>query len=114
MTRQVYRDAFGLYVSRAFHDDVLRTALSYEPRKVDLFIVCYPKCGTTWMKHIVFNIFSDGIPPQNMSGFILKAPFLEFVGAEVAEKMPRPGAIETHLPFDKQPFHADAKYIYVA
>lgn len=114
MATDVYRNVLGLYVNRAFRDEVLKSALSYQPRKGDLFVVCYPKCGTTWMQHIVFSIFSDGVAPQNMMEFMMKAPFLELVGAELVEKMPRPGAIKTHLPYDKQPFHSDAKYIYVA
>ncbi|KAL1485190.1 hypothetical protein MTO96_032108 [Rhipicephalus appendiculatus] len=36
------------------------------------------------------------------------------MGAEAAEKMPRPGILKTHLPFDRVPYSDQAKYIYVA
>uniref|UniRef100_A0A1E1X659 Putative sulfotransferase n=1 Tax=Amblyomma aureolatum TaxID=187763 RepID=A0A1E1X659_9ACAR len=108
-----YRDFEGLYVSHVFTDRNLRSALSYEPLDGDVFIVSYPKCGTTWMQHIVHNIYRDGVPPGDLMEFMTMAPFLEFLGAEGARSMPRPGAIKTHLPFNKQPYSPKAKYIYV-
>lgn len=114
METEVYRHVHGLRVSRFFHEKNLQSALSYKPREGDLFIVGFLKCGTTWMQHIVFSILNDGVAPQNMMEFTVKAPFLESVGAEGADKMPRPGAIKSHLPYDKIPFSKDAKYIYLA
>lgn len=108
-----YRDVEGLYLSRVFHEKAVRSALSYEPQPDDVFIVSYPKCGTTWMQYIAYSIFNDGVCPQDMINFFKSAPFLEFLGAEGAKNMPRPGAIKTHLPFDKQPYSERAKYIYV-
>uniref|UniRef100_A0A6M2E5L2 Putative sulfotransferase n=1 Tax=Amblyomma tuberculatum TaxID=48802 RepID=A0A6M2E5L2_9ACAR len=108
-----YRDFDGLYVSHLFTDRNLRSALSYEPLESDVFIVSYPKCGTTWMQHITYNIYRDGVPPADHMEFMTMAPFLELLGAEGAHAMPRPGAIKTHLPFNKQPYSPKAKYIYV-
>lgn len=111
--QDVYRDFEGLYISKIFTDQNLRSTLSYEPRDGDVFIVSYPKCGTTWMQHIVYNIFRDGTPPGSLLEMMTMAPFMELVGAEGARAMPRPGAIKTHLPFNKQPYSPKAKYIYI-
>uniref|UniRef100_G3MP23 Sulfotransferase domain-containing protein n=1 Tax=Amblyomma maculatum TaxID=34609 RepID=G3MP23_AMBMU len=108
-----YRDFDGLYVSHLFTDRNLRSAFSYEPLDGDVFVVSYPKCGTTWMQHIVYNIYNDGVPPASVQEFMTVTPFMELFRAEGARSMPRPGAIKTHLPFNKQPYSAKAKYIYV-
>ncbi|CAN8022626.1 unnamed protein product [Ixodes persulcatus] len=110
----LYREVDGLYISKFFDKDVLRSALSYEPRPEEIFIVTYPKCGTTWTQYIVHSILNDGVSPKDFTDFALRSPFLEFLGAEAAEKMIRPGAIKTHLPFNMQPYSENAKYIYVA
>ncbi|CAN7942796.1 unnamed protein product [Ixodes pacificus] len=113
MTTDVFRDVDGLHISRIFHESCVRSAMAYKPRPGDVFIVSYPKCGTTWMQHIVYNIYTGGVPPKDMTEFMTRTPFLELLGAEGAIKMPRPGAIKTHLPYHLQPYSPDAKYIYV-
>ncbi|KAM7298884.1 sulfotransferase 1C2-like [Ixodes scapularis] len=114
MTTQLHRDIDGLYISRFIHEDNIRSALAYAPRRDDLFIATYPKCGTTWVQYIVYNMISEGTPPEDLNEFMLRMPFLEFLGAEGVEKMIRPGAIKTHLPFSKCPFSKEAKYICIA
>lgn len=109
-----YHEIGCYFVSTHYPEEVIRSALDYRPRPDDVFIVTYPKCGTTWMQHIVYHIFSNGIPPQDIAEFTLKTPFLERVGAEDVLKMPTPGAIKTHTPFDPRRFSKQAKYIYVA
>lgn len=111
--KNAYRDFEGLYLSKTFTDRNMRTALSYKPLDGDVFVVSYPKCGTTWMQHIVYCIFRDGVPPKNLMEFMNMAPFLELLGGEGAQAMPRPNGIKTHLPFNKQPYSAKAKYIYI-
>ncbi|KAM7289784.1 sulfotransferase ssu-1 [Ixodes scapularis] len=109
-----YREIDGYYVSYSFHDETIHSALGYKPVPGDVFIVSYPKCGTTWLQHIVYNIFNGRAPPENMMGILREMPFLEMVGAESIEDMPRPGAIKTHMPFQLQPYSKDAKYLYIA
>ncbi|CAN7947201.1 unnamed protein product [Ixodes hexagonus] len=113
MDNGVYRNVDGLYISRIFHESCIRSAIAYKPRPDDVFIVSYPKCGTTWMQHIVHSIFTGGVPPKDIAEFMTRTPFLELLGAEGAVRMPRPGAIKTHLPYNLQPYSPDAKYIYV-
>ncbi|CAN8009540.1 unnamed protein product [Ixodes pacificus] len=109
----VYREIEGLYLSYYFSDESVRSALAYKPRPDDVFIVGYPKCGTTWLQYLLCNIFTGGVPPRDTVEFEAKSPFLIFTGAQGAEEMPRPGAIKTHFPFDKQPYSKEAKYLYV-
>ena len=94
------------------HDfKVVEDALKYEAKPDDLFIVTFPKCGTTWTQQIVGLILHNGDLPD---GKVFKAcPFLEYVGRGVVEKMKQPFAIKTHLHYDIQPKHPTAKYIFV-
>lgn len=110
----VFREVYGLTVSCIFSDDILKAALAYEPRPDDVFIVSYPKCGTTWMQHIVHAIYNDGVPPTDIGDFMRRAPFLELIGPEPVINMPRPGGIKTHFPYKLQPYSRHAKYIYIS
>ncbi|KAG0425721.1 hypothetical protein HPB47_027150, partial [Ixodes persulcatus] len=94
MARRLFREVDGYYLYALFSEESVRSALNYKPVPGDVFIVSYPKCGTTWLQNIVYNI-------------------LHGRGAECIKHMPKPGAIKTHMPFRFQPFSADAKYIYI-
>ncbi|XP_050037792.2 sulfotransferase ssu-1-like [Dermacentor andersoni] len=109
----VYHEIDGYFVCTAFADQCIREALSYKPHPGDIFIVSYPKCGTTWMQHIVYNILNDRPPPKDLLEQSAAMPFLELQGAESADAMPRPGAIKTHMPFHLHPYSTKAKYIYI-
>lgn len=108
-----YQDVDGLRLVAMFSPDIFRAALQYQPRKDDLFIVTYPKCGTTWMQNVVLLILNKGIPLTDFLEFQKATPFLELMGPDSAKHMKRPGAIKTHLPFRLQPYSPEAKYIYV-
>ncbi|GFX99617.1 sulfotransferase 1C2A [Trichonephila clavipes] len=103
----------GFQIPAMFPAEGFRSAVQYKPRSDDVFIVTYPKCGTTWTQHTVSLIFSHGEPVMSSTAFFSAAPFLEITGAEGAEKMPRPGAIKVHLPFHLTPWSEKAKYLYV-
>lgn len=113
MDPDAYRYVEGLWMHSFFHEDLIRSGLSYKPRPDDVFLVTYPKCGTTWMQYLILSILSKGHPPKIVTDFMLASPYLEMMGSESAERMPRPGLIKTHLPFDKQPYSEQAKYVYV-
>ncbi|KAH8028650.1 hypothetical protein HPB51_017868 [Rhipicephalus microplus] len=51
---------------------------------------------------------------KNMEEFMTRSPFMEMIGVGAVESMTRPGAIKTHLPFSKQPYSPQAKYVYVS
>ncbi|KAH8028643.1 hypothetical protein HPB51_017861 [Rhipicephalus microplus] len=107
------RDVGGLWIHKFFHEDVIRSALAYKPRDDDLFLVTYPKCGTTWTQYIILSILTDGHPPKTVVDVELASPLMEMMGAEAAERRVRPGLLKTHLPFNLQPYSPQARYIYV-
>ncbi|GFY72392.1 sulfotransferase 1C2 [Trichonephila inaurata madagascariensis] len=109
-----YQDVDGFRIPGLFSAETYKSALGYKPRPDDLFIVTYPKCGTTWVQNIVACIFRDGKPFQSAMEFFTETPFLELTGAQAAENMKRPGAIKFHLPYHMTPQSPDAKYIFVA
>ncbi|CAN7975114.1 unnamed protein product, partial [Ixodes persulcatus] len=114
MSFELYRDVEGLYIGRELQEKTVRSVLSYEPQEGDIFIVSYPKCGTTWMRYITYNIFNDGIRPPSMLDVFRSVPFLEGRGIQDEKDSPRPVAMKTHLPFGKQPYSEGAKYIYIS
>lgn len=104
----------GLLVNDFLRAENVRAAMNYQPRDDDVFIATYPKCGTTWTQYIVCNIFTGGNAPNNVTDFLLQAPYFDFMGADAPKKMPRPGALMTHLPFSMRRHSNKARYIYVA
>ncbi|XP_065294469.1 sulfotransferase ssu-1-like [Dermacentor albipictus] len=111
---QQYHEVDGFNTCKSFPEECVRSALRYKARPGDLFIVSYPKCGTTWMQHIAYNIINNHPPPRNQLLSWIEMPFLELQGAECVEDMKKPGFIKTHMSFRFQPYSKDAKYIYVA
>ncbi|GFT07943.1 sulfotransferase 1C2 [Nephila pilipes] len=109
-----YQDVEGYRIPGLFSSETYMSALGYKPRPDDLFIVTYPKCGTTWVQNIVACIFRDGKSFQSALEFLTETPFLEMTGAETVENTKRPCAIKTHLPFHVAPWSPAAKYIFVA
>ncbi len=90
------------------------SALKYEAQPSDIFIVTYPKCGTTWTQYILWLMQHQGEPlslSEKLEDYI---PHLEEVGKETIEKLPKPRVIKTHFPHHLTPYHPQAKYIYVA
>ena len=100
----------NFYVAPPF--DKIEDALTYKPRSDDLFVTTYPKNGTTWTQQIVTCIFNGGKVPDGKKTWDLSI-FLEMRGREDAEKMPRPGAVKTHLPYYLQPKNETAKHIII-
>lgn len=113
MSSGVYHDVDGVFLAKHFREEHVRSLLSYTPQKGDLFIVSYPKCGTTWMQHIVYNILTNAVASEDKLDFVLRMPFLERQGSEAALFGRKPGALKTHLPFGKIPFSEDARYVYI-
>ena len=89
-----------------------RFQLTYPIHPRDIFIVTYPKSGTTWMQMILYQLTSDG----NMRfGHILqKSPFWEEMmwGGKVPRRLTAPGVFKTHLSY-KTMGKYPCKYIYI-
>ncbi|GBN47351.1 Estrogen sulfotransferase, partial [Araneus ventricosus] len=109
-----YQDVDGFRIIGMFPAEAFKSALAYKPRPDDLFIVTYPKCGTTWIHSIVTCIFREGRPFSSAIEFFMDVPLLQLTGAEAAEKAKRPAAIKFHLPFHLTPWSPEAKCIFVA
>jgi len=90
------------------------SGLRYRPSPGDIFVATYPKCGTTWMQYIVYLLQNHGQPLPADRSLNDVFPHLEEVGERVVKALPTPRLIKTHLPFKRTPWHAEAKYIYVA
>ena len=90
----------------------------YVPRRDDIVIVTYPKCGTTWMQRIVgLLIFQtrDPKPIMQVSAWIdrrFPRPIEDVIAQIEAQKHRR--FLKSHLPLDGLPFYDDVKYIHVA
>jgi hypothetical protein len=92
--------------------------LDYTPRPDDIFIVTYPRSGTTWMQMIIHQLSSDG----NMDFIHIseRVPFFERfrLTRKDIDSLPGPRLFKTHLgyggPFWKSIPKGPCKYIYVA
>ncbi|XP_067134025.1 sulfotransferase ssu-1-like [Centruroides vittatus] len=112
--RPNYIDVDGFRLPGAFSPEAFRSAIKYKPKRGEIYVVTYPKCGTTWMQCIIMCIVRKGRPIANTLDYAKNSPFIEFAGADALDYTEDPGAIKTHLPFSLTPFSPHAKYIYVA
>ena len=103
----------GFRMPMGFPFDGFESALTYQSQPSDIFISTYPKCGTTWMQHIVWLILGHGEPLSAGEKMTSVIPHLEEVGAGYIEALPEPRVIKTHLPFEMTPHHPQARVIYV-
>ncbi|XP_030846020.1 sulfotransferase 1C2-like [Strongylocentrotus purpuratus] len=108
----------------------LKRVRKFECRPDDLFIVTFPKSGTTWVEQLCLLIQHDGDFSKLEGTHVMKAvPFLEIVEdnrnpssppvIDRAEKMASPRILKSHchspfLPEDISTDDPKAKVIYVA
>ena len=84
----------------------------------DVWVVTYPKCGTTWMQQIVKLIRNNGV--RDDVKIIQSVPWLEsramFPEVDI-DKLTRPRSFKSHMPYDLcpcgPPNTTACKYIYV-
>lgn len=113
--RPHYKIINGIRCPSMFSDDCFREAMDYKhkPKPGDVFILTYPKCGTTWMQNIVLQIFRKGKELENPRDFFRVSPFIDAFGNQSIKSMPRPGVFKTHLPYNHTQHSPDAKYVIV-
>jgi len=85
----------------------------FKVRPDDVFIVTYPKSGTTWMQMIAWQLKSSG--DTNFRHIDDVVPWIERCDEQDLprlEAIPSPRFFKSHLPYEAVP--PGAKYIYVA
>jgi len=92
----------------------LESGQRYRAAAGDVFVASYPKCGTTWTQYIVYLLVNAGRPLAAEQRLEDVFPHLEEVGAEAVRALPQPRLVKTHLVYERTPWNAAAKYIYVA
>ena len=115
-----------------YYSPVADRILNFEVRADDIWIVTYPKCGTTWTQEIVWHIMNDVNKELGKIPLFVRSPFLEFQGIQgpenspaalfqkegkqaemmkkifeesidMAANLPSPRIIKSHLPFELLP-----------
>mmetsp|Transcript_23874 Transcript_23874/g.50030 ORF Transcript_23874/g.50030 Transcript_23874/m.50030 type:complete len:304 (+) Transcript_23874:50-961(+) len=114
-----YTDHGGFLLPKGFPVESFESGKTYQAQDNDLFIVTYPKCGTTWTQHITYLILNNGVPLSPDQRLDLVWPHLEEVGADFitnkATVLENHRLIKTHLPYRFTPkSNPKAKYIFVA
>ncbi|XP_072480639.1 sulfotransferase 1B1-like [Notamacropus eugenii] len=97
----------------------------FQCKPQDVWVITYPKSGTTWMSEIMDLIKNDGsVEKQGKVPITERVPMLEAAapgiipaGTEILEKMPSPRFVKSHLPISLLPknfWDNNCKVIYVA
>ena len=109
----------GLVVPVFVKQEVLEKLKELKLRDDDVWIVTYPKAGTTWVQYIVHLLHNGG--KDDGAKITDAVPWLESGtrGTSVtADDMTPPRAFKSHMPYDRMPCgvpnSTTCKYIYVA
>jgi hypothetical protein len=108
-----YHSHDGFLMPLGFPAEGLASGMAYVPDTDDVFVCTYPKCGTTWVQHIVYMLVR-GRPIGPDESLTKRFPHLEEVGADAVRGLEKPRLIKTHLPLAMTPFAPEARYIVVA
>jgi hypothetical protein len=92
---------------------VLLKHIEFVPRPDDIFIVTYPRSGTTWMQMILYQLTTDGA--MAFPHITEYCPWFEKSqrSARGFATRPSPRVFKSHLPYRDLP-KGPCKYIYVA
>ena len=86
---------------------------AFVPRSDDIFIVTYPRSGTTWMQMILYQLTTEGA--MDFPHITKVSPWFErsLKEATAYDALPSPRVFKSHLSYRKIP-KGPCKYIYVA
>jgi hypothetical protein len=89
------------------------THFEFVPRPDDLFIVTYPRSGTTWMQMILYQLTTEG--GMDFPHIAEYCPWFErsLRSARGFDTRPSPRLFKSHLPYARIP-KGPCKYLYVA
>jgi peroxiredoxin len=85
----------------------------FVPRPDDIFIVTYPRSGTTWMQMILYQLTTEG--KMDIPHITTVCPWFErsLKDGTAYDALPGPRVFKSHLSYRKVP-KGPCKYIYVA
>ena len=101
--------------------EIAEKIYNFKLRPDDVFVCTYPKCGTTWTQEMVWQILHNMDVEGGKESLMTRSPFLEMQSLtdpnvdnsklnkkavdalELADSMPSPRVIKTHLPLDMLP-----------
>ncbi|HVJ41681.1 MAG TPA: sulfotransferase domain-containing protein [Dongiaceae bacterium] len=88
----------------------------YRPRDDDIIIGTYPKCGTTWVQHIVGMLVFKTTTPRDITQVSPWLDMKRFGDQPLAaiEAQTHRRFLKTHLPLDAVPVYQGVKFIHVA
>ncbi|MBN1239575.1 MAG: sulfotransferase domain-containing protein [Gammaproteobacteria bacterium] len=86
--------------------------VEFVPRPSDVFIVTYPRSGTTWMQMILYQLTTGG--SDDFTHIAEVCPWFERAAArgDNLERLPPVRIIKSHLPYSRIP-KGPCRYIYV-
>jgi hypothetical protein len=93
--------------------DLVKYGMEYEGSPDDIFIVTYPKSGTTWLQMIVYQLTTDGA--MNFNHITEVSPHLELQllpsGRKISDLRGTPRVVKSHLHYHEIP-KGPGRYIY--
>ncbi|XP_076444867.1 sulfotransferase 1C4-like [Babylonia areolata] len=110
----------GYSLPSVLTDTIVNDIPFFEVRPDDVWVVSFPKAGTTWTQEIVYLICNDcDFEKAKATNIEQRFPYLEFPvpGHREITKMDSPRFIKTHVPFSllpKQLEEKSPKVIYIA
>jgi len=114
---EILKDGLGILTETIQFMELFRVGhLDFVPRADDIFLVTYPRSGTTWMQMILYQLASRG--DMNFTHICQVAPWFERVisfnvmSSEAIEAIPSPRIFKSHLSYRWIP-KGQCKYIYV-
>lgn len=99
-------------LDRFYSDEGEAYARSFRPRPDDVFVMTYPKCGTTWTQQIVHGLRTGG--SMDFEEISCVVPWVETaheMGIDLEAQQPEPRAYKTHYNWNDVP--KGGRYIIV-
>ncbi|KAL3193996.1 hypothetical protein MRX96_001912 [Rhipicephalus microplus] len=103
MAADIFRAIEGLRLGKHFPDDAVLSTMAYKPGPGELFLVSYPKSGSTWTSRIMYNILMDAVDSGDPLEPLVRFPCLEIQGTEAAIYAPRPSCIQDTPTIPQEP-----------
>ncbi|XP_038055429.1 sulfotransferase 1 family member D1-like isoform X2 [Patiria miniata] len=117
----------GIHLPSNVYESAMQELHGWAARTADIFIVTYPKAGTTWASEIVSCLINDGnMDVVNSRHITSRVPFLELIvhgtpefvppNYKILEDVASPRIVKSHLPGQLLPpdvWKKKAKVVYV-